>query len=284
MAGGNNSISSINSEEIKLLYLYKKHLICNSSISISVQMLNSQFITRHFTRGNVLLVMSVLAASFGFLTKNAVALYQNFKDEEKQYLEGQIIVIDDLKKELEIQKFLNDSLKSSSEERRILYKQIFDKKVNDEVLQVDKTIGILRLSLMEDYAKLSRFSLLKLDDETELLFKQQLELFETEKSILNALSTFNLNSPNTTFNNNELENSLLKYIEKINILKEQIKYSRIVSEKTQEKENQETMKFQKDMDSLRLYIILNLISVIFIGFIWYVIFKRAIQEGTFIEK
>ena len=284
MAGGNNSISSINSEEIKLLYLYKKHLICNSSISISVQMLNSQFITRHFTRGNVLLVMSVLAASFGFLTKNAVALYQNFKDEEKQYLEGQIIVIDDLKKELEIQKFLNDSLKSSSEERRILYKQIFDKKVNDEVLQVDKTIGILRLSLMEDYAKLSRFSLLKLDDETELLFKQQLELFETEKSILNALSTFNLNSPNTTFNNNELENSLLKYIEKINILKEQIKYSLIVSEKTQEKENQETMKFQKDMDSLRLYIILNLISVIFIGFIWYVIFKRAIQEGTFIEK
>lgn len=247
-------------------------------------MLNSQFIIRHFTRGNVLLFLSLLATSFGFVVRNSVALYQDFKDEEKKYLEGQITLIDDLKKGLEIQKFINDSLRTSSKERRILYEQILDNKVDDEVHQVDKTIGMLRLSLMEDYAKFSRFYLLKLDDETELIFKQQLDLFETEKSILNALSAFNLNSPNTTFNINELENSLLKHIEKINIIIEQIKYSLILSEKAREKENQETMKFEKDMNSLHFCFILNLLSIIFIGFIWYVLFKRAIQEGTFLEK
>lgn len=247
-------------------------------------MQNSQFITKHFTRGNVLLVLSLLATSFGFQMRNTQALYQNFKGEEKKYLEGEITVIEDLKKGLEIRKFINDSLTTSSDERTILYGEILEKRSNDEVLQVDKTLVLTRLSLMEDYAKLSRFSLLKLDNETELLFKQQLNLLETEKSIIIALSAFNLNSPNTTFTINELESSLLKHIEKIKILKEQIEYSRILSEKAQEKENQETMKVQKDMDSLGLYIILNLLSIIFIGFIWYVIFKRAIQEGTFIEK
>lgn len=247
-------------------------------------MLNSQFITRHFTRGNVLLVLSLLATSFGFLLKNTGALYQNFKEEEKKYLEVQITAIEDLKNQHEVLRFINDSLTSSSKERSILYKEILEKKSNDEVFQIDKSIVMIRLSLMEDYAKLLRFSLLKIDDETELLFKQQLDLFETEKSTVNALSGFNVNSPNTTFSINELENSLLKHIEKINILKEQFKYSLILSEKAREKENQETMKFQKEMNSLQFYIIFNLLSTIFIGFIWYVIIKRAMQEDTFIEK
>lgn len=77
----------------------------------------------------------------------------------KKYSEGKITVIDDLKKGLEIQKFINDSLRTSSEERTILYGEILEERSNDEVLQIGKTLVLTRLSLMEDYAVFSHFSL-----------------------------------------------------------------------------------------------------------------------------